>query len=239
MFNLDSQVPASYEHRKLLSQLSDMLSETELAKIVFYEALPKGLLGDENKYPDPLDIMMHLQMQGKTTPEELTRILSDINRQDLVKLVAKSTENPLTRKSSGPSSPKLEDTFNLTVKCSDFLLEHVELLLKHAASKDKRIEDMVSEAKTNLIVVQRKLKYASGFLLSSQYQNEHCGNVGNPSSHGSSPESSLTLNVHQSDPSGCGHQHPQINDGKLKRAFEKLKPPGVAPHRGEDYNICK
>ena len=239
--NLDAQKHASYEHRKFLSQLSDKLSKTELRKIVFHEDLPKGLLGDENRSPDPLDIMMHLQMQDKTTPEELSRILSDVDRQDLVKLVAKSKKNSLTRKSSGPSSPKLEDTFSLTVKSSDFLFEHVELLLKHAASKgNKRIEEVVSEAKTNLIVVQRKLKYASGFLLSSQCQNEHCGNVSNPSSRGSdSPESSLTSNAHRSDPSGCGHQQPQINDGELKRAFEKLKPPGVAPHRGEDYNICK
>ena len=228
----------NHEYRIFLSQLSDMLSETDTTKIVFNEDLPKKLLGDENKPPNPLHVMMHLQMQGKATPEELSQILSDINRQDLVKLVAKSAKkNPLTRKSSGPSAPKLEDTLSITVKNCEVLLEQVDYLLKHAASKgNKRIEEVVLLAKTNLTdVVQRKLRYAYG-LLSYQSQNEHCGNGSNASSPGSSPESSLTSNMNRSDPAGC-EQRPQINDGELKRAFEKLKPPGAATQRGEDCII--
>ena len=238
MSSLDAQKFAAYEHRKFLSQLSDKLSKTELRKIVFHEELPKGLLDGENKSPDPLDVMMHLQMQEKATPEELSRILSDINRQDLVKLVAKSAKkNPLTRKNSGPSSPKLEDTLSVTIKSSDLLLEQLELLSKHAASKgNKRIEEVVLIAKTNLTdVVQRKLKYASG-LLSSQGQSEHCGSASyNTSPPGSSPENNLTLKARPSDP---GHQHPQItfNDVELKRAVENLKPLSVVTRKGE---YCK
>ena len=155
-------------------------------------------------------------------------------------MVAKSAKkNPLTRKSSGPSALKLEDTVSITVKNCEVLLEQVDYLLKHAASKgNKRIEEVVSIAKKNLTdVVQRKLKYASG-LLSSQSQNEHCSTASNVSSPGSSPESSLTSNTNRSDPTSCGQQRLQINDGELKRAAEKLKPPSVAIQRGEDYRKC-
>ena len=62
----------NHEYRIFLSKLSDKLSTSELRKVVFNEDLPKKLLGDENKSPDPLDVMMHLQMQGKATPEELS-----------------------------------------------------------------------------------------------------------------------------------------------------------------------
>ena len=210
---------------------------------MFHEDLPKGLLDGESKYPDPIDVIMHLHMQEKTTPEELSQILSDVNRQDLVKLVAKSAKkNPQMRKTSGPSSPKLEDTLSLTVKSSDFLAEHVELALKHAAAskENKRIEELVSEAKSNLLgVVQRKLKHAYG-LLSSQSQTEHCACNPSSSSPGSSPESSLTLK-----PPDPGHQRPQItfNDADLKKVVENLKPPSVVTRRGENcrsrspYNI--
>ena len=232
MSGLDAQKLAAYEHRKFLSQLSDKLSRKELRKIVYHEELPKGLLDGENGSPDPLEVMKHLQMQEKTTPEELSRILGDINRQDLVKLVVKSAKkNSLTRKNSGPSSPKLEDTLSITIKSSDLLLEQLELLLKHAASKgSKRIEEVVLIAKTNLTdVVQRKLRYASG-LLSSQSQPEHFTNVSNSNSpSGSSPESSLTVKTSPSDP---GHQRPQISDVDLKKAVENLKPPSVTTRRG-------
>ena len=205
---------------------------------MYHEELPKGLLDGENESPDPLEVMKHLQMQEKTTPEELSRILGDINRQDLVKLVVKSAKkNSLTRKNSGPSSPKLEDTLSITIKSSDLLLEQLELLLKHAASKgSKRIEEVVLIAKTNLTdVVQRKLRYASG-LLSSQSQPEHFTNVSNSNSpSGSSPENSLTVKASPSDP---GHQRPQISDVDLKKAVESLKPPSVTTRRGE-YNITR
>ena len=235
---LDVEKHAAYEHRKFLSHLSDKLSKTELRKIVFHEDLPKGLLDGENKYPDPMDVMINLHMQKKTAPEELSRILSDVNRQDLVKLVAKSAKkNPQKRKTSGPSSPKLEDTLSLTVKSSDLLAEHVELALKHAAAsrENKRIEELVSEAKSNLIsVVQRKLRYAYG-LLNSQTQTEQCACNPSSSSTGSSPESSLTLK-----PPDPGHQRPQItlNDADLKKVFENLKPPSVVTRRGENCRSC-
>ena len=235
--NLDPQARASYEHRKLLLQLSDKLSKDDSRKIVYLEELPKELLG-ENNSPDPLSVLIHLEMRGKTTPEELIRILNDINRHDAAKLITKTKKNPLTRKNSGSASLKLEDTLSVTMKSCEVLLEQTEVLMKHAANKgNKRVEELVSEAKTNLTDgVQRKLKYAFR-LLSSQSQSEHCGNFSNSSPPGPSPESSLTSKVSPSQsadlPSSPVHQCLPINKSDLKRAVGKLKPLGVVTQRGE------
>ena len=235
--NLDLQARASYEHRKVLLQLSDNLSNKDCRKIVYLEGLSKELLG-ENNYWDPLNVLLHLEMRGKTTPEELIRILNDINRQDVAKLIAKTKKNPLTRKNSGAAPPKLEDSLNLTMKNCEVLLEQTEVLIKLAASKgNKRIEEVVSEAKTNLTDgVQHKLKYAFR-LFSSQSQSEHCGNFSNSSPPGPSPESSLTSKVSPSQsadlPSSPVHQCLPINKSDLKRAVGKLKPLGIVTQRGE------
>ena len=234
--HLDPQSQAR-AYRKVLTQLSDNLTKKDCRKIVFLEDLPKDLLGEDDS-PDPLNVLIHLEMRGKTTPEELIRILNDISRHDAAKLIAKTKKNPLTGKNSGSASLKLEDTLSMTVKSCEVLLEQTEFLIKHAASKgNKRIEEVVSVAKTNLTDgVQRKLKYASR-LLSSQSESEHCGNLGNTSPPGPSPESSLTTKVSPSQsadlPSSPVHQCLPINKSDLKRAVGKLKPLGVVTQRGE------
>ena len=69
--SLDRQ---TFEHRKALLQLGELLSDDDSKKIVFVENLPRSL---EEK--SPWEILAHLEVQGKTTVEELTRILKAIN----------------------------------------------------------------------------------------------------------------------------------------------------------------
>ena len=75
---------ARYEHRLLLVQLSKQLTEEDCKNILFLEGLPKKL-----KDKDPLEILSQLEERGKTT-EDLIRILKDIDRWDVAKLVEDS-----------------------------------------------------------------------------------------------------------------------------------------------------
>ena len=222
----DPQARASYEHRKLLLQLSNKLSKDDSKNIVYLEVLPQEL----NDIPDPLKVLTHLELRGKTTPKELIRILSSIGRQDAAKFIAKSKKTSQTRKRSGTVAPRLasspvEDTLTLIMKNCEVLLEHIEFLLTHAVSKgNKRIEEVVSEAKRNLTdVVQRKLKYAASFLiLNSKSQSELCDYM--------SPS--------DGPPFSPMHQGPLISVSDLKRSYEKLQPQGVVIQKGKDCNHC-
>ena len=233
MSSFDCQTAAyDREHRRFLLQLSEKLTTNDSSKIVFLEELPKEL---EEK--SPLDVLKHLMMLGKTSTEELTRILKDISRQDLVKKViqkeAKNRKAPLTRKDSGSSAMKLEESLAITIKNCEILLEQLEYL-KVGASKGgkKRIEEIYSDAKEKLSIhVHRKLKYVSGLLTSEGKVNEGSQtNVGQGISQNSpqtSPENSLTLlRGRESPPSPvCPCRAALVKESDLRKGLEKLKSP--------------
>ena len=205
--SLDRQI---FEHRKALLQLGELLSDDDSKKIVFVESLPRSL---EEK--SPWEVLAHLEVQGKTTVEELIRILKAINRHDAAKK-AKELIGKLHRRKnvSGCKALMLKDSLELAVKHCKILVEQVDYL-KFAANKEgnKRIEEVASEAKENLVNhVQHKLKYASGVF---NFQNEiSTSDSGDSSSPTSSPES----------PDSSPHAIcSRITDSELKKAAEKLK----------------
>jgi hypothetical protein len=210
--SIDSQ---TYEHRKVLVQLGGFLDDNDSKKIVFLLGLPKEL---EEKAP--WEILALLEVQGKTTVEELTRILKAIDRQDVAKK-AKELIGKFNRKKAtdcGRKALTLRDSLKLATKQCKILVEQVDYL-KVAANKNgnKRIEKIASEAKEDLISqVQTILRYASA-LFSSQSVSESAD-----SSSPTSPlENSPTDRSPVSSPPSIVHRH--FTASELKEAAEKLK----------------
>ena len=214
----DHQTSAAYEHRCFLLQLSDTLSKGDSKRIVYLEELPREL---EDKLP--LEVLTHLEMCGRTSTEDLVRILLAINRHDAarkVKEFAKNRKRPLTRKDSGSTVLKLEESLTLAIKNSNVLMEQLEYL-KLAADKGgkKRIEEVISNAKTALTdQVHRKLRYAFGLL--SHSQPDECSVSNSPPS---SPECLTSGNLESVSTSA----HPfavVVSNDELKKVAGNLKP---------------
>ena len=216
------QAQAGFKHKQFLLQLSEKLTQDESNKIVYLEDLPKQLVDKS-----PWEVFAHLEMLGKTSTEELTRILKAIKKFDIAKKLkeAKPRRNP-PRKDSGSSALKLEESLTLAIKNCEILLEQLEYL-KIGASKvgKKRMEEVVSEAKANLNgQVHRKLKYISGLLASESQDIEQCTYPTVNSSPPSSPENSLTsLRSPDSPPSPVRLVGAAINESELRRVHENLK----------------
>ena len=206
--SLDSQ---TFDHRKGLLQLGGLLSDSDSKKIVFLLGLPKAL---EEKAP--WEVIAHLEAQGKATVEELTKILRAIDRQDAAKkakeLIGKNTNRKKTT-DSGSKALMLRDSLQLAMKHCKILVEQVDYL-KVAANKDgnKRIEQIASEAKENLISqVQKKLQYASVLFNSVESSSPMSSLEGSPTDR--SPVSSPPSIV----------RNPIITANELKEAAENLK----------------
>jgi hypothetical protein len=203
----------TFEHRKALLQLGELLSDNDSKKIVFLEGLPK-MLEEKTSW----EVLAHLEVQGKTTVEELTRILKAIDRQDVAK---KAKELIGKRRKTGCKALMLRDTLQLATKHCKILVDQIDYL-KFAANKEgnKRIEEKASEAKENLISqVQIKLRYASG-LFSSQTE------VSTSDSADSSPpisslENSPTDRSPDSSPPSIVRS--RVTASELKEVAEKLK----------------
>lgn len=196
----------TFEHRKALLQLGELLSDDDSKKIVFIECLPRSL---EEK--SPWEVLSHLEVEGKTTVEHLTRILKAINRQDVAKK-AKESIGKLRRKKKDPGckAVMLKDSLQLAMKHCKILVDQVDYLI-FAANKDgnRRIEQMASEAKEKLTSeVQIKLRYASGLF---SFQNETDSSDSADNSSLESPDFSPHL------VRSC------ITASELKEAAEKLK----------------
>ena len=212
--SFDSQ---TFERRKALLQLGELLSDNESKKIVFLLGLPKAL---EEKAP--WEVLAHLEAQEKATVEELTKILKAINRQDAAKkakeLIGKNSRKKTTE--SGSKGLMLRDSLQLATKHCKILVDQVDYLTV-AANKvgNKRIEQMASEAKENLISqVQKKLRYASA-LFNSQ-TDISVSDSAESSSPMSSLEGSLTDRSLDSSPPLV---RSRITASELKEAAEKLK----------------
>ena len=209
MMSFDSE---TFEHRKALLQLGDLLSDDDSKKIVFVEGLPKAL---EEK--SPWEVLAHLEVQGKTTREELTRILKAINRHDAAEKAKELIGKPHRRKKDPEyKALMLKESLQLAEKHCKVLVEQVDYL-KFAANigGNKRIEEMASEAKENLkSQVQKKLRYAS-VLFSSQTD----------STDSSSPTSSLEGSASDRSPDSSSPVliRSRITASELKEAAEKLK----------------
>ena len=206
----------TFEYRKALLHLGGLLSNNDSKQIVFLLGLPKPL---EEKAP--WEVLAHLEVQGKATVEELTKILKSINRQDVAKKAKELIRKLNSRKKTTDSGYKaltLRDSLQLAMKQCKILVEQVDYL-KVAANKDgnKRIEQMASEAKENLISqVQKKLRYASA-LFSSQIEVS----ASESNSSISSFEGSPTDRSPVSSPTFIVRSH--ITANQLKEAANKLK----------------
>ena len=220
--SLDRQ---TFEHRKALLQLGELLSDDDCKKIVFVENLPRSL---EEK--SPWEILAHLEVQGKTTVEELTRILKAINRHDVVKKAKKLIGKLHQRKNKdrGCKTLMLKDSLQLAVKHCKILVEQMDNL-KYAANKDgnKRIEEIATEAKETLIsLIQIKLRYARA-LFNSQTEISAVDSVDSSSST-SSLENSLTDRSPESSPQIMIRS--RVTASELKKAAEELKK--ISPQKG-------
>ena len=206
----------TFESRKALLQLGGLLSDNDSKKIVFLLGFPKAL---EEK--TPWEVLAHLEEQGKATVEELTTILKAINRQDVAKKAKESIGKLNRRKTtdSGSKALMLRDSLQLATKHCKILVEQVDYL-KVTANKDgnKRIEQMASEAKENLInQVQSKLRYASAL-----FQTEvGASDSADSSSPTSSLEGSPTDRSPVSSPPSIARN--PITANQLKEAAENLK----------------
>jgi hypothetical protein len=203
----------TFEHRKALLQLGGLLSDNDSKKIVFLEGLPK-MLEEKTSW----EVLAHLEVQGKTTVEELTRILKAIDRQDVAKKAKELIGKRRKATDSGCKALMLRDTLQLATKYCKILVDQVDYL-KFAANKDgnKRIEEKASEAKENLInQVQIKLRYASA-LFSSQTEVSACDSADSTSSLENSP----TDRSPDSSPPSIVCSHFTVSE--LKEAAEKLK----------------
>ena len=151
--------------------------------------------------------------------EELTRILKAIDRQDVAKK-AKELIGKINQKKTTGKALMLRDSLQLAMKHCKILVEQVDYL-KVAAKKDgnKRIEQIASEAKENLISqVQKKLRYASA-LFNSQTE---------VSASDSAESSSLTSSREGSPTDISPVSSPpivrsRITANELKEAAENLK----------------
>ena len=216
--SFDSQT-LNFEHRKALLQLGGLLSDNDSKKIIFLLGLPKSL--DEKT---PWEVLAHLEGQGKATAEELTRILKAIDRQDAAKKAKELIGKLNSRRKTTDSGCKvlmLRDSLQLATKQCKILVDQVDYL-KVAANKDgnKRIEQMASEAKENLISqVQIKLRYALA-LFNSQTEVSISDSM-ESSSPTSSREGSPTDRSPVSSPPSIVRSH--ITANELKEAAENLK----------------
>jgi CRISPR/Cas system CSM-associated protein Csm2 small subunit len=206
----------TFEHRKALLQLGGLLSDNDSKKIVYLVGLPKML---EEK--TPWEVLAHLEVQGKTTVEELTRILKAIDRQDIAKKAKELIGKRRKTTDSGCKTLMLRDTLQLATKHCKILVDQIDYL-KFAANKEgnKRIEEKASEAKENLInQVQKKLRYASA-LFSSQTEVST-----SDSADSSSPISSLENSPPDRSPDSSPPSivRSRFTASELKEVAEKLK----------------
>jgi hypothetical protein len=206
----------TFEHRKALLQLGELLGDNDSKKIVFLVGLPKRL---EEKAP--WEVLAHLEVQGKTTVEELTRILKAIDRQDVAKKAKELIGKRRKTADSGCKPLMLRDTLQLATKHCKILVDQVDYL-KFAANKDgnKRIEQMASEAKENLTnKVQKTLLYASAlFSTQTEVSTSDSADSRSPTS---SLENSPTDRSPVSSPPSIVRSH--FTAGELKEAAENLK----------------
>ena len=207
--SFDSQ---TFERRKALLHLGGLLSDNDSKQIVFLLGLPKAL---EEK--TPWEVLAHLEGQGKASVEELTTILNAIDRQDAAKkakeLIGKKNRKKTT--DSGSKALMLRDSLQLAMKHCKILVDQVDYL-KVAANKDgnKRIEQIASEAKENLISqVQKKLQYALALF---QIASDSADSSSPPSSNEGSPTDRSPV----SSPPSIRNR---ITVNELKEAAENLK----------------
>ena len=76
----------AYEYRAFLLQIAEKLSQDDSKKIAYLEGLPPDM---ESK-PAPLTFLMQLEMRGRVSasrPDDLAKILEEIERHDLAKKV--------------------------------------------------------------------------------------------------------------------------------------------------------
>ncbi|MCG8620683.1 MAG: hypothetical protein MJE68_01610, partial [Proteobacteria bacterium] len=166
----------------------------------------------------PWEVLAHLEGQGKATVEKLTTILNAIGRQDIAKKAKELIGKNYSRKKSANSGSKtmmLRDSLQLATKHCKILVDQVDYL-KVAAAKEgnKRIEQMASEAKENLISqVQKKLQYALALF---QTASDSADSSSPPSSNEGSPTDRSPVS---SPPSFRN----RITANELKEAAKNLK----------------
>ena len=159
------------EFRRVMFNVAQQLTQQESDTLVWMHSVPVQFVGKP-----PLTVLAQMESQGHfsaSKPDRFTEVLKDINRMDLVKQVTKSTKRKKNRVDSQSNADEylnitLAANLEVTLLQSRILLEQVERLGGVVSdANERRIGEIVGEAKKTAEKLRRTLEHASGLCRST------------------------------------------------------------------------
>jgi len=152
------------EFRRVMFTVAQQLTQQESDTLVWMYGIPV-----EFKGKPPLTVLAQMESQGlfsASKPERFGEILKDINRMDLMKQVTKNTKrkkNRVDAQSDEYLNITLAANLEVTLLQSKILLEQVERLGEVVfEANERRIGEIVGDAKKSAEKLRRTLEHASG-----------------------------------------------------------------------------
>ena len=158
--------PAVKELRRVMFTVAQQLTQQESDTLVWMQGVPVQFRGKP-----PLTVLAQMESQGlfsASKPERFADILRDINRLDLAKQVTKITKRKKNQRETVEQSQEqlqitLAANLEVTLLQSKILLEQVERLRQVVIdANEKRIGEIVGDAKESAERLKRALDHASG-----------------------------------------------------------------------------
>ena len=160
--------PAVRELRRVMFTVAQQLTQQESDTLVWMQGVPVEFSGKP-----PLTVLAQMESQGlfsASKPERFADILRDINRLDLAKQVTKITKRKKNQRDTVEQSQEqqllqitLAANLEVTLLQSKILLEQVERLRQVVIdANEKRIGEIVGDAKESVERLKRTLDHASG-----------------------------------------------------------------------------
>ena len=158
--------PAVRELRRVMFTVAQQLTQQESDTLVWMQDVPVQFRGKP-----PLTVLAQMEAQGlfsASKPERFADILRDINRLDLAKQVTKITKRKKNQRETVEQSQEqlqitLAANLEVTQLQSKILLEQVERLRQVVIdANEKRIGEIVGDAKESVERLKRTLDHASG-----------------------------------------------------------------------------
>ena len=163
--------PAVKELRRVMFTVAQQLTQQESDTLVWMQGVPVQFRGKP-----PLTVLAQMESQGlfsASKPERFADILRDINRLDLAKQVTKITKRKKNQRDTVEQSQEqlqitLAANLEVTLLQSKILLEQVERLRQVVIdANEKRIGEIVGDAKESAERLKRALDHASGLCRST------------------------------------------------------------------------
>ena len=157
------------EFRRVMFTVAQQLTQQESDTLVWMHGIPV-----EFKGKPPLTVLAQMESQGlfsASKPERFAEVLKDINRMDLMKQVTKNTKrkkNRVDAQSDEYLNITLAANLEVTLLQSKILLEQVERLGEVVfEANERRIGEIVGDAKKSAEKLRRTLEHASGLCRST------------------------------------------------------------------------